>query len=129
MFLNNQPERRCKQDDIIVSSVTQIYIMACNNSPADNAAYIRLCIQYIVPRNKLHHIFEFRDNIMCPNRIDILMKYEYGLDYVHESPNDLNWICSKYRQESTYYKCSNTGVGYTEQEIIDSFEHKYIHFK
>ena len=30
----------------------------------------------------------------------------------------------KMGEESTYYKCSNTDVGYTDQELINILEHK-----
>ena len=40
--------------------------------------------------NKIQQIFEFRNDIVCTNRIDISRQYEFVLDYVHESLNDLD---------------------------------------
>ena len=30
---------------------------------------------------------------------------------------------------SSYYKCSNLDVGSREQELLNIFDHKYIHFE
>ena len=89
MFLNNQPEQLCKRDNILAPSVKHIYSMECNNAPAEKIPYITSCIECIDTLNNLHRIFEFGDDIMCLNWIDTCMKYKFGLNYVHEIPNDL----------------------------------------
>ena len=67
----------------MVSSVMHIY----TNAPGNNSAYIPPCISCIDTVNNLRHIFEFVDNIMCPNGIDIYRQYEFGMDYVNEIMN------------------------------------------
>ena len=47
------------------------------------------CIICINILSKLHRIFEFRNDIMCPNRIEISSKYKFILNYVHNIPNKL----------------------------------------
>ena len=69
--------------------------MVFNNAPSDNVTYIPLCIQCIDMVNNLHIIFYSRDDIMCPNEIDISMQYKFGLDYVHDSPNKLTRCVQK----------------------------------
>ena len=34
--------------------------------------------------------FEFGNDIMSSNMIDISSQYKFGSNYIHESPNDLN---------------------------------------
>ena len=62
--------------------------MTCNHTPVDNVAYISYYFECIDTVNKLHRIFEFGNDIMCTNEIDISTRYKFGLDYVHESMND-----------------------------------------
>ena len=69
-------------------SVTQICSMIHNHALADNTTYIPSCTECIDIVSNLHRIFEFGNDIMCPNGIDISRLYKFGLNYVHESSND-----------------------------------------
>ena len=66
---------------------TYKYIMTHKHVPSDKCLYITSCIECIDMLNKLHQIIQFRNSIMCLNRIGIYNKYKFGIDYVHEIPN------------------------------------------
>ena len=55
---------------------------------ADRKCCIPSCIKFIDMFNKIYQSFEFGNGIMCLNGIDILRKYEFRLDYIHDIPND-----------------------------------------
>ena len=44
--------------------------MTRNHSLVDNVAYITSYIECINSVNKIHHILDFGNDIMCPNGID-----------------------------------------------------------
>ena len=57
--------------------------------PRDGIKYFMpSCIKFIYILNKLHHIFEFKNDMMCLNGVYILRQYKIIIDYIHNIPND-----------------------------------------
>ena len=72
--------------------------MKRNNTLIDHIISIPSCIKCTDMVNKLHHIFEFVNKMMCPNIIYTSTKYKFGLNYFYEIPNDSTFLVqNKYR--------------------------------
>ena len=89
-------------------SITKIYSMVLNHGLVDNIAYIPSCIEFIDAVNKLHHIFEFGNDIICPRSIDVLRQYKSGIDYVHKILDDsIGRVHNSYRYPIKYIQFNN----------------------
>ena len=97
--------------------------MVCNNKPVDNVAYIPSCITCIDMVNNIHRILDFGYDIMSPNGIDISRQYEFGLNYIYESPNDsTQGVHNTERNTIKYIQCNN------KLQCLN-FHHHYWHRK